>query len=69
MTHLIKGKFNVNNHAHVLCADKGKHIKWFYYYFKHRNIESVLTKQGGGRLKLTKATLLTLPVIIPSPEH
>ena len=69
MTHLIKGKFNVNNHAHVLCADKGNYIKWFYYYFKHRNIESVLTKQGGGRLKLTKATLLTLPIIIPSPEQ
>lgn len=68
MTHLISGKFNVNNHAHVIKAANGNLIKWFFYYFKHRNIEEHLTKQGGGRLKLTKATLLTLPIIIPTPE-
>ena len=68
MTHLISGKFNVNNHAHVLKSANGNSIRWFYYYFKHRNIESSLTKQGGGRLKLTKATLQTLPILMPPPE-
>ena len=65
MTHLISGKFNVNNHAHVIKAAKGNCLKWLYYFYKHRNIEEHLTKQGGGRLKLTKATLLTLPIIVP----
>ena len=68
MTHLLSGKFNVNNHAHVIKAANGNLLKWFYYYYKHRNIEDKLTKQGGGRLKLTKATLLNLEMIIPDAE-
>lgn len=68
MTHLVKGKFNVNNHAHVLAQKNDNVLKWLYYYYIHRNIESVLTKQGGGRLKLTKSALIELPILLPSPE-
>lgn len=65
MTHLVSGKFNVNNHAHVIQGDERNLTKWLFYYFKHRNIEPHLTKQGGGRLKLTKSELMVLPMIIP----
>ena len=68
MTHLVKGKFNVNNHAHVLAQEGENILKWLYYYFIHRNIEDVLTKQGGGRLKLTKGTLMDLSILLPLPE-
>ena len=68
MTHYIKGKFNVNNHAHVLAQEGANILRWLYYYFIHRNIEDVLTKQGGGRLKLTKGTLSELQILLPLPE-
>lgn len=68
MTHYVSGKFNVNNHAHVIKESKGNHLKWFYYYFKHRSIEDRLTKQGGGRLKLTKSALMDLPILIPNAD-
>ena len=68
MTHLLTGRFNVNNHAHVIKEANNNALKWFYYYFKHRNIEERLTKQGGGRLKLTKSTLLELPILIPNAD-
>ena len=68
MTHLINGKFNVNNHAHVIQGNGTNLTKWFFYYFKHRNIEQHLTKQGGGRLKLTKSVLLSLEMLIPDRE-
>lgn len=68
MTHFIKGKFNVNNHAHVIGSLGDNKLKWLYYYFIHRNIESVLTKQGGGRLKLTKGALIDLPILLPEPD-
>lgn len=63
-TQLTKGKFNVNNHAHIV---KGKvaTTEWFYLYFKHREIISHLSRQGAGRYKLNKATLEQLPCAIP----
>lgn len=68
MTHLVDGKFNVNNHAHIIKEKGSNLLKWFFYYFKHRDIERFLTKQGGGRLKLTKAKLITLPILIPDAK-
>lgn len=66
MTQLATGKFNVNNHAHLV---KGKHnqttTQWFYYFFKHRDVTNFLTRQGAGRYKLTKATLQQLPCGFP----
>lgn len=65
MTQLAKGKFNVNNHAHALKGTSKATTEWFYYFFGHRDITPYLTRQGAGRYKLTKATLLDLPCIVP----
>lgn len=67
-TQLAKGKFNVNNHAHVI---KGKvaTAEWFYLFFKHREITSHLSRQGAGRYKLNKATLEQLPCAIPPKQE
>ncbi len=64
-TLLVKGKFNVNNHAHIIEATKECSVEWFYHFFKHRNITSFLSRQGAGRYKLNKDTLRRLPIIIP----
>lgn len=67
-TQLARGKFNVNNHAHVI---KGKNAltEWFYLYFKHREISSHLSRQGAGRYKLNKATLEKLLCAIPPKKE
>lgn len=71
MTQLAEGKFNVNNHAHVLKGKKNTSITdWFFWFFYHRNIYSHLTRQGAGRYKLNKAALSQLLVVIPPlPEQ
>jgi len=56
MTILVRGKFNVNNHAHLVKGTENL-TEWFYWYFFHRDISQNLTKQGAGRLKLTKESL------------
>lgn len=66
MTQLTQGKFNVNNHAHLI---KGKHnislTSWFYFYFKNSDITQHLTRQGAGRYKLSKGTLVKIPCALP----
>ena len=64
MTLLVRGKFNVNNHAHLVCGIRNETI-WFHYYFKNRDITRHLTRQGAGRYKLTKGTLENIPLAIP----
>lgn len=68
MTQLTSGKFNVNNHAHLLqgrlCS-----TKWLFHYFKHRNIRAFLARQGAGRLKLNKASLEAIPIAVPPPNE
>jgi type I restriction enzyme S subunit len=69
MTLLVTGKFNVNNHAHIVKGTKNL-TSWFFWFFANRDISSYLTRQGAGRYKLTKATLLTLPCPVPPlPEQ
>ena len=65
MTLLVTGRFNVNNHAHILRGINNL-TSWFYWFFVNRDITSYLTRQGAGRYKLTKATLKKLPCAIPS---
>ncbi len=64
MTLLVEGKFNVNNHAHVI---KGSHnlTEWFFYYFNHKELTPFLTRQGAGRYKLTKQSLEKIPIPLP----
>jgi type I restriction enzyme S subunit len=67
MTLLVRGKFNVNNHAHLVRGTS--HLTaWFYWYFCNRDITASLTRQGASRYKLNKATLLKLPCPLPPPE-
>ena len=65
MTHLINGKFNVNNHAHVITGTEYCSTEWFFHYFRHRDIYQWLTKQGSGRLKLKKADLEQMKILVP----
>jgi type I restriction enzyme S subunit len=69
MTHLVDGKFNVSNHAHILSGKENCSTKWIHYFFCHRDITYFLTRQGAGRFKLNKASLQNLPICIPSPNE
>lgn len=64
MTLLATGKFNVNNHAHVIQGTINE-TKWFYWYFYNKDITPVLSRQGAGRYKLNKSTLKTIKMPIP----
>lgn len=65
MTQLIRGKFNVNNHAHIIEGTARCLTEWFYYFFQHKDITHILSRQGAGRYKLNKATLEKLPILLP----
>lgn len=70
MTLLINGKFNVNNHAHVLGSTNDCEASWFAIFYMHRDLTPFLTRQGAGRYKLTKAALEKLPILLPPlPEQ
>ena len=66
MTLLISGRFNVNNHAHIVSGGASCLTEWFHCYFVHRDITYYLTRQGAGRFKLKKETLLQMPMILPN---
>lgn len=66
MTLLPEGKFNVNNHAHLIRGGENSITEWFYYFYMHREITPFLTRQGVGRYKLTKQALLQMPIALPS---
>lgn len=64
MTLLVEGKFNVNNHAHIIKGEENL-TEWFFYFFNHRELTPYLTRQGAGRYKLTKKSLEKIPIPIP----
>ncbi|EHU4916804.1 restriction endonuclease subunit S [Vibrio vulnificus] len=65
MTQFVSGKFNVNNHAHVISGSEVCSTKWFFYFFYHAWIYKYLTRQGAGRYKLTKQTLEKIDIALP----
>ena len=65
MTQHVRGKFNVNNHAHILRGTDTCRTEWIYQYFKHRDITPFLSRQGSGRLKMQKAVLEKMPFVVP----
>lgn len=70
MTLLVQGKFNVNNHAHLIKGSDKSITEWFYYYYNHRPLTSYITRQGAGRYKLTKEALAKMPIPLPPlPEQ
>lgn len=68
-TILANGKFNVSNHAHIVKGTSKCSTKWIHYFFCHRDITYYLTRQGAGRFKLNKASLLSLPILIPASKE
>ena len=44
MTLLVEGKFNVNNHAHLVRGTKNC-TDWFYWFFSNRDLTPYLTRQ------------------------
>jgi type I restriction enzyme S subunit len=69
MTLLINGKFNVNNHAHILEGKDECITEWIHCFFCHRDITYHLTRQGAGRFKLNKAALSNLQIVIPNKDE
>jgi len=69
MTLIASGRFNVNNHAHVIGNRDGNSVQWFQKFFEHRDITQSLTRQGAGRYKLTKAALEKVPLALPPPAE
>ena len=65
MTQIVEGKFNVNNHAHVLRSTDVCTADWFHRYFQHRSVAKYLTRQGAKRYKLNKAALQDIPMLVP----
>lgn len=68
-TILVSGKFNVNNHAHVIESTAACGAEWFYNYFRHKSLTPYLTRQGANRYKLNKAALQELPISLPPPTE
>lgn len=69
MTLIFSGKANVNNHAHIICDSEACTARWFHYWFMHRDLTAVLSRQGVARYKLTKAGLEELDIWLPSIEE
>ncbi len=65
MTQLVSGRFNVNNHAHIVQGGAECSTEWFYTFFRQRSIAPFLTRQGAGRFKLNKAALEKIPLLVP----
>lgn len=61
----VCGRFNVNNHAHIVGSSHACAVDWFFHFFRHRDISHSLTRQGAGRFKLTKRALEKLPILLP----
>jgi len=69
MTLLVDGKYNVNNHAHLIRGKNNVLTEWLHLFFLHRDITLYVTRQGAGRLKLNKAALLALPLAAPKDSR
>jgi len=64
-TLLVNGKFNVNNHAHIIAGTEKCTSEWFFIYFHHRDITHLISRQGASRYKLNKDTLTKIPMLVP----
>ncbi len=58
-----KGKFWVNNHAHIVTARENLDIDFLYYYIKTLNISPYIT--GAVQPKLNKASLENIELPLP----
>ena len=68
MSLLVLGRFNVNNHAHLLRGGPLCLTEWGALFFEHKDLQPWLIKQGIGRYKLRKEKLMEIPMTLP-PLH
>ena len=61
---LVKGKFWVNNHAHILKANEDNLTKYLYYNFNRIKFEPYIT--GSAQPKLNKENLLNIETYVHS---
>ena len=62
--YMLHGKAWVNNHAHVLRGVDGVAVnKFIFYYLNQFNYQGYVN--GGTRLKLTQASMRTIPIALP----
>lgn len=65
VAYIIRGKSWVNNHAHVLAADKEiVSTNWLFYSLVHKNILEYII--GTTRMKLNKSDMENIRVWVPS---
>ena len=63
-SYIMRGKFWVNNHAHVVCAKDGETTNVFFsHILNYLNIDPFIG--GDARGKLTKAILTQLAIPLP----
>ena len=60
----VKGKFWVNNHAHIITGKNGFTVETLYLMFSLTNVQSIVT--GAVQPKISQANLNKVPVVIPS---
>ena len=65
MTILVSGDFSVNNHAHLLQGQDFCLTAWGAAYFETKDITPWLIRQGVGRYKLRKESLVSIPILVP----
>ena len=63
IAYLMRGKFWVNNHAHIVKAKKDYYNLYIFYCLKHKDIRAHLS--GGTRQKLNKSELEKIEIILP----
>jgi len=64
---LANGKFWVNNHAHILTANKENDTRFLAYALEAMDISGYIT--GSVQPKLTQAALASIPVCAPAREE
>ncbi len=69
MTLLVEGKFNANNHAHILRGRGTCTTPWIHVYFCHRDVTPHVSRQGAGRLKLNQVSLMAILMVVPQPDE
>ena len=63
---MAKGKFWVNNHAHIVQGRRKHLSKYLEFYFLKLDISGFIT--GAVQPKLSKGNLINIPIVLPKSE-
>lgn len=64
---VAKGKFWVNNHAHILQTNSKCELRYLYYLINSMDLSGYIT--GSAQPKLSQANMNKIPLIIPSIDE